>query len=57
MMAVLLIGMMMIVPESAQAATRQVKFIDGYNNRPTTDQMINGMVNWYRRTGSIRIKM
>lgn len=48
MMAVLLIGMMMIVPESAQAATRQVKFIDGYNNRPTTDQMINGMVNWYR---------
>lgn len=48
MMAVLLIGMMVIVPENAQAATQQVKFIDGYNNRPTTDQMINGMVNWYR---------
>ena len=48
MMAVLLIGMMVIVPENAQAATQQVKFIDGYSKKPTTDQMINGMVNWYR---------
>ena len=48
MMAVLLIGMMMIVPGNAQAATQQVKFIDGYSNKSTTDQMINGMVNWYR---------
>lgn len=48
MMAVLLIGMMMIVPGNAQAATQQVKFIDGYSNKATTDQMINGMVNWYR---------
>lgn len=48
MMAVLLIGMMMIVPGNAQAATQQVKFIDSYSNKATTDQMINGMVNWYR---------
>lgn len=48
MMAVLLIGMMVIVPGNAQAATQQVKFIDGYSNKATTDQMINGMVNWYR---------
>ena len=48
MMAVLLIGMMMIVPGNAQAAMQQVKFIDGYSNKSTTDQMINGMVNWYR---------
>ena len=48
MMVLILIGMMMIVPENAQAATQQVKFIDGYSNKSTTDQMINGMVNWYR---------
>ena len=48
MMVLLLIGMMVIVPENAQAATQQVKFIDGYSKKPTTDQMINGMVNWYR---------
>lgn len=48
MMILLLIGMMVVVPENAQAATQQVKFIDGYSKKPTTDQMINGMVNWYR---------
>lgn len=66
MMAVLLIGMMMIVPESAQAATRQVKFIDGYNNRPTTDQMMqwNGQLvpvnlpeNWKYTDKDVTIKV
>lgn len=41
MMAVFLIGVVMLLPGKAQAATQQVKFLEGYSNSTVTDKYIN----------------
>lgn len=43
MMAVFLIGMVMLLPGKVQAATQQVKFLDGYSNNTVTDKYINNI--------------
>lgn len=48
LMAVVLVGVAMILPEKVKAATSEVSFKDGYSGKVTKDVYINNMVDWYK---------